>query len=188
MNILLSIFDPNKISFVYIVSQIFGLLGITSSIILYQQRTRKGILIGKLSADVIWVLNYIFVGGYTGAAVSCVALTREIVFYYYYKKGRKAPVAWLIVFLCAGMSCSVLTWKNMFSILPSISSVLSIISFWQSNPKRTIYFSFPIAISQLIYQTSCMNIMGMINEILTLSSSTVNLIRQKKTLKKEEQK
>ena len=42
---------------------------------------QKELLINKAVTDVLWIVHYFLLGGYTGAAVTGVALVREVVFF-----------------------------------------------------------------------------------------------------------
>ena len=57
-----------------------GILGILTNIIIYQQKTRKRLLIWKLISDVIWIMHYWLLGAYSAIAISVVAILRSIVF------------------------------------------------------------------------------------------------------------
>ena len=49
-----------------IVSIIFGIGAMLALFSIYQQKTRKGIILSKLSADVCWVIHYLCIGGIAG--------------------------------------------------------------------------------------------------------------------------
>ena len=63
-----------------IVSLIFGILATLALFSIYQQKTRKGILLSKLTADVCWVVHYLCIGGIAGAIPNLVGIFRELVF------------------------------------------------------------------------------------------------------------
>ena len=65
----------------YILSQIFGFSAMIVSFFIYQQGKRKRVIFLKLITDILWVLNFIFVGGYVGALTTSVSIFREIIFY-----------------------------------------------------------------------------------------------------------
>jgi len=167
----------------YLLSQLAGLLGVLSSVVIYQQKKRKYVLLWKLISDTFWVIHFVILGinggSFTGAAVSLIAIIRSLVFFAYYKKERVAPKLVLIGFMALSAVLSILTWKNIFSLFAMSASLLAIISFWQSKPKNTVYFSFPIAACMITYQLSLHSVIGAANEAFIIVSSAVSLIRRR---------
>lgn len=162
----------------YIISQAAGLFGILFSVLIYQQRTHRGMLILKMSADIMWLVQYLLLGGYTGVAVTCIALCRSTVFYFYEKKGRTAPKPWLIAFIIAAVVSTVFTWKNFLSVFPAIGSIIAVISFWQRKPRNTVYFSYAVSAFMLVYHIfATHSVSATVNEFLSVGSSSIALIR-----------
>lgn len=171
----------------YIISQVAGLFGILLSVLIYQQRTHKAMLILKMLSDIMWLVQYLLLGGYTGVAVTCIALCRSTVFYFYEKKVRTAPKPWLIAFILAAIVSAVFTWKNFLSIFPTVGSIIAVISFWQRKPKNTVYFSYAVSAFMLVYHVfATHSISATVNEILSVTSSTAALIRSKIEKNKEQ--
>ena len=159
-----------------IASYIFGFLGIASSIVIYQQRKRIGLLISKLASDVIWFFHYLFSYAYSGAAIAVIGFVREIVFINRKKKWAQSPL-WLVLFLLLSAGASIITWENLFSIFPGMASALAVISFWIGNPKISRILTFPTSAFMLTYAISFNGYLPIANEILSLISSSVGIIR-----------
>ena len=157
-------------------ANIFGTLGIASTILIYQQKTRKGLILSKLLSDVIWFLYYFSLSAYSGAAIAVIGMIRELVFINREKKWAKHPI-WLIFFLALSFGCAIFTWKNIFSILPCIASAVSVISFWIGNPKLSRFLSYPISACMLTYDIASVAILGIVNELFTVISSIVGFFR-----------
>lgn len=47
-------------------AQVFGLGAMVSLFLIYQQKSRKKIILAKLSADICWVVHYCLIGGTAG--------------------------------------------------------------------------------------------------------------------------
>ena len=45
-----------------IISDIFGIIGVLLTVILYQQKSRKSLLVYKLIIDVVWLGHYALIG------------------------------------------------------------------------------------------------------------------------------
>lgn len=153
-----------------------GYLAVVFTVLIYQQNNRTSLLKLKTCADVLWIIHYFFMGAYTGAAVTGVALIRELVFY---KDDRQNPKRTFIlaIFLCAGIVCAIVTWQNAFSFFAMVGSLLSVFSFWLGKPHVSRLLAFPISICMLIYGISSRSGAVLINELLVMISSTLGLLR-----------
>ena len=157
-------------------ANIFGALGIASTILIYQQKTRTGLILSKLLSDVIWFLHYFLLSAYSGAAIAVIGIFREIIFVNKDKKFTKHPF-WLYFFLAISFGCAYFTWKGVFSILPCIASAVSVISFWIGKPGLSRLLSYPISACMLTYDIFIGSLMGIINELFTVTSSVIGYLR-----------
>ena len=157
-------------------STIFGVLGMATTVLIYQQKTRKGLILSKLLSDVIWFLYYICLSAYSGAAIAVIGMIRELVFINREKKWAKHPI-WLVFFLMLSFVSAIITWKNIYSVLPCIASAISVISFWIGNPRLSRKLSYPISACMLTYNITSVAVIGVINEIFTVISSIIGTIR-----------
>ena len=156
-------------------ANIFGFFGICSTAVIYQQKSRRSLLVSKLVSDVIWFLHYFLLGAYSGAAIAFIGALREIVFVNKSKKWATSPL-WLPIFILISVVCTVLTWKNIFTSFTLIASCLSIIGFFIGKPKFSRILSFPISACMLTYDIASKSIAGVINEIFALTSSVIGLL------------
>ena len=158
-----------------ILANIFGVLGICSATIIYQQKNRKHLLICKLITDLLWFFHYLFLGAYSGAAIAAIGACRDVVFVNRSKRWAKSML-WLPLFIAVSIVCNVLTWKNAFSLFTLIASCLSIISFFIGKPKLSRILAFPISACMLTYDIANNSVAGITNEIFTIISSLVGLL------------
>ncbi len=155
-------------------AQAIGFAGVIVNLLIYQQKTQKRVLFFKFLSDIAWALHYLLIGAFSGAAIACVGILRETVFMVSQKHRKK----WLALFMCITAVSIYLTWKNWFSLFPAIASFLSVISFWQKKPKRTRFLAFPISLCMGTYSFGSGSWAGVCNELLTILSSTIGLLRK----------
>ncbi len=160
----------------FVLSMIFGALGITANIIIYQQRTGKKLLVWKLTSDIFWVLHYVFLGGYSGAGASMVGVVRESIFLNRGKKWADSKL-WLLLFVALSVASAAITWNGYMSLLPTIASVTSVFAFWRANPKLTRILAYVIAGCMMTYNVFVLSYMGIVSEAFVLISTTVGIIR-----------
>ena len=161
-----------------IIIQSIGAFGIAANMIIYQQKEGKKILLFKLISDFLWFAHYFLLGAYTGAAIAVIGIFREFVFIKQDKKSVKNK-GWLIFFICCSFVSSVFTWKNVFCIFPEAASIISVISFWKSNPNLTRLLGIIICVCMLIYDIIYCSYIGIVNELLTLVSVFFALLQKK---------
>ncbi len=162
------------------IGEIIGYTAIVASVLIYQQKTEKGLLLNKGLTDVLWIVHYALIGGYTGAAVSGVALIREIVLFCNERRGVKTKRV-LVLFILASVVCTAITWQDIFSIFPAVTSVLSVVGFWIGKPKVLRLMSFPTSACMLFYGIHNGSIAVIINESLVMLSAFLALVKNRKS-------
>lgn len=159
-----------------ILSWVFGILGMFTNILIYQQKTRKRLLLAKLGSDCCWGLHYGFLGAWSGMAICVIGTVRETIFINEKRKWARGK-KWLIVFMALSVLSAIVTWKNAFSLLPAIGSILAVFSFWVGSPKLTRILAIPISTCFIIYDLFCYSYVGLINESIVIISTVVAIIR-----------
>lgn len=165
---------------VIIVAQLFGILGMGFLFLMYQQKSRKALLISKLSADICWVIHYLFLGAVSGIIPNAVGIFRELVFVNRNTKKWASSIMWPILFIIANWCLGFKNFNIWYNLLPISASTCATISLWLDNPRLTKMLSVPISVSFLIYDVLVGSYIGIINEIISLSSFMVYFIRIKR--------
>ncbi len=167
------------------VPQAFGLLGMFFLFALYQQTDRKKLLIGKLCADVCWVLHYVILGAYEGAIPNFVGIFREIVFVNSEKKKWARSVVFPILFILINWTLSAFRWKSggeawevAVRLLPIFASTFVTISLWVKSPRLTKMISVPVSICFIIYDVYVGSWIGIVNESVAIISIAISFARQ----------
>lgn len=172
-----------------ILELITGILGVTVSAIIYQQKDRRRLLYWKFISDIVWGLQFYSTGKETAAIMSAVAMFREIVYIIYAKKEKKVGVGWLVVFMTLAASSSAITFDGGFkfvvpaflSVVAGLASAISALSFWLGSPPKSRIIAFPYSTGMMVYDifggTGQVAWFGILNESFTLISSIVGIIR-----------
>ncbi len=167
-----------------IVAQIAGYLGTAMIFLTYVSKKRRGILLCKLSADILWTTHYILIGAYSGAALNGIAIGRELVFYNKAKKWASSRI-WLFLFLAITVCSCILTWEGPTSLLPMIGSLCAVVSFWCSNPFHIRLLALPVMVLWLIYGALHGSVPTLINNSLSLIAIIIGLIGDVRGMKME---
>lgn len=157
------------------IGQIIGFAAMAVSIIIYWQSRRKNRLILKLTSDLLWVMHFFMICGYSAAATTLAAVFRELVFYNYDKKWARNKL-WCVVFSIIFVSAALLTWKDNYSIIPAVSSVLATVAFGSEKINATRAFAFFASIGMMIYGIHSNSAATVVNEVLTELSIVLSFI------------
>lgn len=160
---------------IYITATVFGALGVLANAIIYQQKTGTKLLIWKICSDVLWMLHYLILGGFSAAAIAFIGIVRESIFLNKKHAWARSRL-WLLLFVALSISSAVLTWQSIISILPMTASVLSVFAFYRANPVLSRILAYPISLCMMIYDIFILSHMGIINETLTLISTTIAVV------------
>lgn len=159
-----------------LIGQLIGCIAVVLCFFVYQQKSRRRVLLTKLLADLTWMLHYFFLSAYSGVAICVISTTRAIVFLNSEKKWANKRV-WVPIFIALAIIMGYFTWSEIYSVLPIIASVISILSFAQNRPKVTRILAFPVSVSLLIYDIFILSVPGIINESAVIISSIIGILR-----------
>ena len=160
-----------------IVSIIFGIGAMLALFSIYQQKTRKGIILSKLSADVCWVIHYLCIGGIAGAIPNFVGIFRELVFVCRKKHKWADHILWPVLFILINFGLAIGTFHSAFNILPIAASALVTVLLWIDHPLLTKILSIPVCASFMIYDIYVGSYIGIANEAVSILSILIFLIK-----------
>lgn len=163
-----------------IIAQLFGLLAMLSLFLIYQQRSRKKMIMAKLSADVCWVLHYLRLGAFAGMIPNAVGIFRELVFINRRTRRWASIAAWPIVFILINWGLGIVSFDSAFDILPIAASSFVTVSLWIENPCLTKLISIPVSLSFMIYDVHVGSYVGIINECVSIVSILIYFLKEGK--------
>jgi len=159
-----------------IAAQIVGLVGIVCSLLSFQCKERKRVMLFQMSASALFCIQLFMVGAITGGCIDSISFVRTVVFSQNDKKWASSPI-WLGVFIIAMIGTGILTWQDGWSILPIIGSVLSTIALWMKESKHIRGISLLVGPCWLIYNLIHGAYTGALNEVLAMTSIIIGIIR-----------
>ena len=152
------------------IAQVFGIGAMISLFLIYQQKSRKGILICKLSADVFWIAHYFCLGAVAGMIPNFVGVFRETVFLNRKTKRWASSPVWVAVFILFNFSLGIAWFKNWYDMIPIIASSFVTVSLWIDSPNLTKSISLPVSASFLTYDVFVRSYIGILNESISILS------------------
>lgn len=163
-----------------IIGQAIGILDILFSYFIFSQKNNKSILKFKLMSDLMWVAHFMLIGAYTGMATTSLSLIREILFINRDKSKMLQSKWWIAVFCFGYCLCAAATWGGVWSLFPPVASCLATIGFWNRNVKTIRIVNLVVCVCMLIYGVATHSLATVINQIYTVVSIFVILVRVKK--------
>lgn len=163
-----------------IIAQFFGLGAMISLFLIYQQKSRKKIIAAKLSADIFWVLHYLFLKASAGMIPNTVGIFRELVFINRKDKKWASSIVWPVIFVLINWALGIRTFSSVYNILPIAASTFVTISLWIDNPKLTKLISLPVSVCFMIYDFSVGSYIGILNESIAIVSILISLFKELK--------
>lgn len=159
-----------------IAAQIVGLNGIICSLLSFQQKERKNVMLLQTTASGAFCVQLFMVGAITGGCLDSISFFRSLIFSQRHKKWASSPI-WLCIFIAAMTAVGIMTWQDTSSILPIIGSLLSTLALWMKKPKHIRIISLFVGPCWLIYNLIHGAYTGALNEVLAMASIIIGLIR-----------
>jgi hypothetical protein len=161
-----------------IVLNIIGVLMVMFVVISIQQKTKDKLLIYMTIANILYAVQYFLLGKITGEIILIVCIIRCLIFYYYSKKNLKPSLTFLIIFIICYIVFGILSWQDIFSILPICAWIIYTYGIWQDNMKITRICAGLNSIWWAIYNVIIGSFILFLKETIELCSATISIIRQ----------
>ncbi len=159
-----------------ILIQLIGVLGIVASIVSFQCKKRKNILLFRTLNEMLFAVQYIFLGAYTGAAMNIVGCLRNVIFQKQNGRDRKSRLS-VALFCMAFILFGILAWDGGKSLLIIAAKVLSTVAYGNSNTTVTRVLILFTSSGWLIYNVLVFSVAGALCEAITLCSVIVGIVR-----------
>ena len=183
-----------------ILIQAIGFIAIGVNLIAVQFNKYSTIILFKTIGSLLFVLQYIFLGAYTGMIMDIIGSIRNIIFSSNVKNNRSnrnAVIVFSLLTAILGITTIVLTWDVseirwtdnvkfatilmvFIGILSIIAKLLSTVAYSIKSPHTIRMLNIPSCSCWLIYNLVVFSIAGFVNEVMTICSIIIAEIRFKK--------
>lgn len=162
----------------YKLGQIVGIFAVAAYVLSYQLKKRNNIVLVITISNVLYVLQYVLLGAFEGAAVDCLSAFASIVAY---NKNRKfiskhtmlvATVINLAIFV-SGMAL----YRNIVSLCSIAGALLQTSACWLSNEKKLRIVSFLGTPFWLVYNLTNKAYGSSIGTVLSMISLGIAIYR-----------
>lgn len=161
----------------YLFTQLLGIIGLVCSLVSFQQKDRKWIMIFQMAASLLFAFQLILLGGITGGCLDLISFVRTLIFSMNGKKKWASSSVWLVIFTVLMVWIGGLTWHDFYSILPIIGSVLSTFALWMRKEKQIRLLSLSVGPFWFVYNIVNGAITGAVNEFIAMVSILIGIYR-----------
>lgn len=167
----------------FILAQICGIIALILTVIAVQFKTKEKIVMCSVFANIVVAIQFFLLNAITGAVVSIINTIRCIIFYYYKKKDMKPSIIILLIFEIIAVVSGIMSWQNIWSIIPIIVTVIYTYGLWQDNVKVIRITTGIAGFGWAIYDIIVMAYVGAVQEASQLISAIIALARNRKDIK-----
>lgn len=162
----------------YLLIRILGIMGLILSIIPFQFKKHKHIVLCKMASSLVFAAQYFLIGpiAYTGAWMDVISALRNFLFYKLVdKKLSTLPV--IIIFLALVLILGIRSWAGWVTLLALIPKILTTISYGMKNERLLRIITFPSCLFWIAYNCIVGNFEAAVSDLLTFISIAVAIYR-----------
>lgn len=164
-----------------LVAECVGLCGFTATIISYQSKSRKKLLLLQLLSTTCWMVHFALRSAWSGSILNAVGALRCIIFASRGEDSRAGKLAdwigWIPVFIALSVLCTALTWQGWMSLLPMVGMVLTTFAQRATTARLVRLITLPNDPLWLLYNALSGSISGVITEVCIMISIIVGMLR-----------
>ena len=173
---------------VYVISQIAGFIAFILSLIAYHRKKKSKIFQTMMVANVLDIIHYILLGAYSGCITKVIALVRNEIIIVKEKNKKFNNIIVLIALFIIYLVSGILTYKNIYSILPILAAIIYLYFVWNGNELRVKKSAFYCYFLWLIYNICVFSIAGITSNIVSIISTFIAVYNEKMVNKSKEVK
>ena len=172
-----------------IIGQVIGVFGVAVLFLAYQMKDKKTLLLLQTLGIALFTTQYFMINALSGAVLNAVCLIRTIFFYLVEGKVKNEILknyGFPLLFTVLVCVFGVFSWESWHSLLVLLSLAINSFCTGACSPqnfRKSLLLTCSLA---FVYNAIVFSIGGMINEILSMISATIGIIRYKKQNKIKE--
>ncbi|MBE6685020.1 MAG: YgjV family protein [Ruminococcaceae bacterium] len=162
------------------IGQFISIFGMALTVLSFQLKTRKQILLFQTLGSSLWLISYLLLGTWAGCYINGFFLIRNVIFYFRKDKKWAQSIVWLPIMVVASIGVGALGYQTPWDLLPIVGAVVGTFSMYMSNENMLRLLKLGESPCWLVYNCSIPSIGGIICELCSLTSLIVGLIRYRK--------
>ena len=161
-----------------LVGNIVGITAVVLYVLSYQMKNRMGIILCNAMSRVLYVAQYLLLGAFEGALLDVVAFFVSLLCCLRNTKFVKNHLVLTVILANVGIvGIGMITYQNIFSLLPIFGVVFETLALWLSKERNIRIMSLLGAPFWLVYNLLNLAYGSAIGNVITLVSIIVAIIR-----------
>ena len=165
------------------IAQAIGALALILSLISFQMKERRTILLFQMLASLSCAVSLIMLGGIAGGILDVIAFSRTLVFSLSDRYKWAGSKICLFSYFALIIAVGILTWESgsiatLFAILGTLLSTLALFMKSERNIRLISLLVAPPWIAYNLIYSSCF---GILNELIAMTSIIIALFRMRKS-------
>lgn len=164
----------------YIASQILETIAFIIVLIGYHLKTKKNIFKTMCIANVFNIAHYLLLNAYSGFITKVMALIRNLFIIEKEKDKKYNNYIFLSLFIICYILLGIITYKNIYSILPFTAAIIYLTACWNGDELRVKKYAYYCYYLWLIYDICIHSIAASISTLILLISTGIAYYKRKK--------
>lgn len=155
---------------ILILSQVLGFIAFIISLLAFHKNRKEKILGNMILSNLFDLIHYLLLGAYSGCITKLLAMCRNVFVIFKDKNKALSSNIFLYIFILTYTISGILTFENVWSILPIISAIIYAVAIWKGNEltlKKAACFGYFL---WLIYNILVLSISGILSNIVSICS------------------
>ena len=161
----------------FIIAQVLGFVGTILSLGVVQLKKIGHILIGELLCNVMIALNYLLLGGYSGAVICAVSIAQILMSYHFAKKNKPFKWQYACLFIVIYGISTALSYQTAIDILPFAGAAFAVLAIMQKKPAMYRAIMLLNSLVLIPYDFSTKAYTTLLTHGMLLISITIAMIR-----------
>jgi hypothetical protein len=163
----------------FIISQILGAIGYSLLAYSFFKKKKKQILFIQIFAYIGFTTHYVLLGAVTGTVCNILGFI-ALIFIYFLSGDENKKKILVLILLPLLVAMSFFSYENIFSIFPVVACLLTFNSFMSKDENKIRFIGIISAVCWLIYAIIYVSYSAIIFEVVTVFSTIVAYIENKK--------
>lgn len=164
----------------FYLAQLVGVIALVFLVLSYLQTKRTKYLLSQIFANIFFAIQFVMLGGISGASGTLVSVLRTIIFDAYEQKEKRAPLFILIIVYLIVIITMIAGYDGLYTLIPGLLVMLYGYAMWQRNLKVTYTIGMIGAICWVPYYIVILSYSGLLCSILEIIFSIIGLNKLKK--------
>lgn len=161
-----------------IAGNILGLLAVAMFVLSYQMKSRRNIILLNASSRLLFIIQYLLLGAFEGALLDTIAFFVSLLCQKRDHEFIKKHFALTVILSdIAIFALGMITYKNIFSILPILGVIFETLALWMKKERTIRIASLLGAPFWLVYNTLNYAYGSAIGNAITLVSIGIAIVR-----------